>query len=94
MRSCMVHDLFLVTLWSSAVKGLTSWLTCVCFGFSCYFATFSYDVPSQGWYLFSSIPDLCLPLYFEPTHDILPLIAYAQNPHLYPHADVFNKLDV
>ena len=93
MRSYMVHDLFLVTLWSSAVKGLTSWLTCVCV-FSCYFATFSYGFPCQRWYLIASIPDLFLHLYFEPTHDILLLMAYAQNPHLYPHADVFNKLDV
>ena len=53
--SVILPCLFLAVLWSSAGKGLTSWLFCVCVMFS--------GVVGQVWYLIVSIPDLCI-LYF------------------------------
>ena len=47
--------------------GITSWFSCVlCF---CAFVTFPYGVRGHVWYLILSIPDLCLPLYFNKLDD-------------------------
>ena len=40
-------------------------LTLLCVVFSYLFVTFQYGVLGQVWYLMVSIPDLCLPLYFN-----------------------------
>ena len=40
-------------------------LALLCVVFPCAIATVPYGVPGQVWYLIVSIPDLCLPLYFQ-----------------------------
>ena len=58
MNSC----LFIAALWSSAGKGLTSWLLFVVF--NCVFITFTCGILGQMWCLIVSIPDLCRLSYF------------------------------
>ena len=65
--SCLVFvmflHLFIADLWSSAGKGLTSWLSFVMF--NRVFVTFQCNILSQVWYLILSIPDLCQLSYFN-----------------------------
>ena len=59
----MLSCLFLAALWSPAGKGLTSWLSCVlCFHV---FGHFPIWCSGQVWYLFVSIPHLCLLCYLD-----------------------------
>ena len=58
----MLSRLFIAALWSSAGKGLTSWLFFVMF--NCAFVTFQYGILGQVWYLIVSIPDLCRLSFF------------------------------
>ena len=53
----MLSRLFIAAFWSSAGKGLTSWLLFVMF--NCVFVTFPCGILVQLWYLIASIPDLC-----------------------------------
>ena len=57
----MLSCLFIAALLSSAGKGLTSWLSCVCFFFFFFFFfdTILYGVSGQLWYLIVLIPDRC-----------------------------------
>ena len=58
----MLSHLFIAALWSTAGKGLTSWLL---FGmFNCVFVTFQRGFLCQVWYLIVLIPDLCRLSYF------------------------------
>ena len=59
----MLSCLFISTLWSSAGKRLTSWLSFVMF--NCAFVTFQCGILYQLWYFFVSIPDLCHLSYFN-----------------------------
>ena len=59
----MLSRLFIAALWSSAGKGLTSWLLFVMF--NCVFVTFPCGILGQVWYLIVSIPDLCRLSYLE-----------------------------
>ena len=54
----MLSCLFIAALWSSAGKGLTSWLSYLMF--SCAFVNILCGALGQVWYLIDSIPDLCL----------------------------------
>ena len=54
--------LFIIALWSTAGKGLTSWLSFVLF--NCVFVTFPCGILGQVWYLIVSIPDPCFLSYF------------------------------
>ena len=58
----MLSCLFIAALWSSAGKGLTSWLSFVMF--NCVFVTLPCGILGQVWYLIVSIPDLCRLSYF------------------------------
>ena len=58
----MLLRLFIVALWSTAGKGLTSWLLFVMF--NCVFVTFPCGILGQVWYLIISNPDLCRLSYF------------------------------
>ena len=58
----MLSPLFIAALWSTAGKGLTSWLSFVMF--NCVFVTFPCGVLGQMWYLIVLIPDLCRLSYF------------------------------
>ena len=58
----MLSRLFIAALWSSAGKGLTSWLLFVMF--NCDFVTIPCGVLGQVWCLIVYIPDLCLLSYF------------------------------
>ena len=40
-------------------------LALLCVVFSCVFVTVPYGVPGHVWYLIVSVPDVCLPLYFN-----------------------------
>ena len=53
----MLSRLYIAALWSSALKGLTSWLLFVMF--NCVFVFFPCGILGQVWYLIVSIPDLC-----------------------------------
>ena len=57
----MLSCLLIAALWSSAWKGLTSWLLFVTF--NCVFVTFPCGILGQVWYLIVSIPDLFRPSY-------------------------------
>ena len=52
----MLSCLFVAAMFSSAVKGLTSWLSSVMFYCTC--VTFACGILGQAWYLIVSIPDL------------------------------------
>ena len=58
----MLSGLFIAALWSSAGKGLTSWLLFVVS--NCDFVTFPCGILGQVWYLIVLIPDLCHISYF------------------------------
>ena len=60
---CLCARLFICTLWSPAVKGLTSSLLFVVS--NCEFVTFPIGILGQVWYLIVSIPDLCTLAYIE-----------------------------
>ena len=66
----MLSRLFIVALWSSAGKGLTSWLLFVML--NCVFVSLLCGILGQVWYLIVSIADLC-PLLLLPYHKRLPL---------------------
>ena len=66
----MLFRLFIAALWSSAGKGLTSWLLFVVL--NCVFVTYPCGILGQVWYLIVSIADLC-PLLLLPYHKRLPL---------------------
>ena len=51
----MLSRLFIASLWSTAEKGLTSWLLFVMF--NCVFVTFLCGILGQVWYLIVSISD-------------------------------------
>ena len=53
----MLSRLFIAALWSSAEKGMTSWLSFVMFSYV--FATLPCGILGQVWYLIVLIPDLC-----------------------------------
>ena len=59
----MLSRLFIATLWSSAWKGLTSWLLFVMS--NCDFVPFPCGILGQVWYLIVLMPDLCRVSYFE-----------------------------
>ena len=61
----MLSRLFIAALWSSAGKGLTSWLLFVMFNYV--FVTFPCGILGQVWCLIVSIPDLCRLSYLEQT---------------------------
>ena len=52
---CLRARLFIDALWSTGVKGLTSWLSFV-MSHCCHFPI---GILGQMWYLIVSIPDLC-----------------------------------
>ena len=54
---CLCVSLFICALWSSAGKGLTSWLSFVVY--NCEFVTFPIGILCQVWYLIVLISDLC-----------------------------------
>ena len=54
--------LFIVALWSPAVKELTSWLLFVMS--NCDFVTLPCGIRGHVWYLIVLIPDLCRISYF------------------------------
>ena len=58
----MFSRLFIAALWSSAEKGLTSWLSFVML--YCVFVTFPCGILGQVWLLIVSIPDLFHLSYF------------------------------
>ena len=58
----MVSRLFISALWSTAGKGLTSWLLFVMS--YCDFVFFPCGILGQVWYLIVMIPDLCHLSYF------------------------------
>ena len=62
--SCVSHAFpFIAALWSSAGKGLTSWLLLVMF--IVFFVTFPCGILGQVWYLIVLFPDLCHLSYFK-----------------------------
>ena len=50
----------LITYWERA-----DLLTLLCVVVNKCFVTFPYGISGQVWYLIVSIPDLCLPLYYD-----------------------------
>ena len=58
----MLSRLFIATLWSPAVKGLSSWLLMVMF---ILFSLRSCGILGQVWYLIVSFLDLCHLSYFS-----------------------------
>ena len=58
----VLSRLFIAALWSSAGKGLASWLSFVMFNYV--FVTFPCGILGQVWYLVVSIPDHCHLSYF------------------------------
>ena len=65
----MLSRLFIAALWSTARKGLTSWLLLVMF--NCVFVTFPCGILGQVWYLIVWIPDLCHFSYFYLSYTVL-----------------------
>ena len=59
---CLCARLFICSLWSSAGKELTSWLSFVVS--NCEFVTFPLVSWVGFWYLIVSTPDLCTLTYF------------------------------
>ena len=59
----MLLRLLIATLWSTAGKGLTSWLSSVMF--NCVFASFPCGIVGQVWYLIVLIHDICQLSYFD-----------------------------
>ena len=59
----MLSRLFIAALWSTAGKGMTSWLSFLML--NCVFVTFPSGILGQMWYLIVSIPDLCHLSYFK-----------------------------
>ena len=55
--------LFICDLWSSAGKGLTSWLSFVVS--ICMFCNFPIGILGRVWYLIVSTSDLCTLTYFK-----------------------------
>ena len=53
----MLSHMFIAALWSTAGKGLTSWLLFVMF--NCTLVTFPCGILGQVCYLIVFIPDLC-----------------------------------
>ena len=59
----MLSHLLIAALWSSAGKGLASWISFVVL--NCVVVTFPFGILGQVWYLIVSIPDLCCLFYFQ-----------------------------
>ena len=59
---CHCARLLICILWSSAGKGLTSWLSFVVYNGE--FVIFPIGILCQVWYLIVSISDLCTLTYF------------------------------
>ena len=59
----MLSRLFIAALWSSAGKGLTSWLLFVIY--YCDSVTFPCAIINRVWYLIALIPKLCRLSYFK-----------------------------
>ena len=59
----MLSRLFIAASWSTAWKGLPSWLLLVMF--IVFFGTFLCGILGQVWYLIVSFPDLCRLSYFD-----------------------------
>ena len=62
----MLSRLSIAALWSTAGKGLASWLVFVTL--NCVFVIFPCGILGQMWYLIVSIPDLCHRSYFNKCH--------------------------
>ena len=62
----------MITCWERA-----DLLALLCVVFSCVFVTFHDGVPGQLWYSILSIPDLCLPLYFNTMYVVVDSLCYA-----------------
>ena len=58
---CLYPRLFICALWSTAGKGLASWLSFVESNCECHFP---FGILGQVWYLIVSIPDLCTLTHF------------------------------
>ena len=69
---CFHARLFVDALWSSAVNGLTSWLSFVMS--NCDVVTFPIGILGQVWCLIVSIPDLCLNVCIN--------VSYGYNPQI------------
>ena len=69
----MLSRLLIAALWSTAGKGLTSWLSFVVL--NCVDVTFPFGILGQVWYLIVSIPDLCPLSYFHTACIVLHLLA-------------------
>ena len=65
--SCFLCFAVLIVPCSLFITSLerVDFLTLLCVVFSNLFVTFQYGVLGQVWFLIVSIPDLCLPLYFN-----------------------------
>ena len=64
----MLSRLFIAALWSSAGKGLASWLLFMMS--NCDFVTFPCGILGRVWNLIVLIPDLCPLSYFQKSHYI------------------------
>ena len=79
----MFHGyLYCAVLYVSCSVVITCWeradlLALLCVVFSCVFITFPDGVPGQLWYSILSIPDLCLPLYFNKMFVAVNALCYA-----------------
>ena len=62
----MLSSLSIAALWSTAGKGLASWLVFVML--NCVFVIFPCGILGQMWYLIVSIPDLSHRSYFNKCH--------------------------
>ena len=82
---CFRVRLFIVALWSSAGKGLTSWLSFVMS--NCAFVTFPFGIQGQVCYLIVSIPDLC-PLSFLLKYIIIPSHSITMVRNYYIHRSI------
>ena len=65
----MLSRLLIAALWSTAGKGLTSWLSFMVL--NCVVVTFPSGILGQVWYLIVSIPDLCPLSYFHTVRIVL-----------------------
>ena len=71
---CHAPRLFIAALWSSAGKGLISWLSFVVL--NCVIVTFPFGILGHVWYLIVSIPNLCPHSYFHPVRIVLHISAF------------------
>ena len=69
----ILSRLLIAALWSSAGKGLTSWLSFV--ELNCVVDIFPFGILGQVWFLIVSIPDLCPLSYFHTVRIVLHILA-------------------